>query len=80
MKKLEISDIIGILDRDEFRKLGIFLNSPYFVVSKRASALYLYISENYEAAIKGSISRDTAARAVLGDSYTDDNSRKLLAI
>ncbi|MBE2217717.1 MAG: hypothetical protein IAE90_05915 [Ignavibacteria bacterium] len=79
MKKLEIFDIIGILDSEEFRKLGIFLNSPYFVVSKRAAALYSFISENYESACKGMLSRDSAARAVLGDSYTDDNSRKLFS-
>ncbi|MBL8016573.1 MAG: hypothetical protein JNK43_04825 [Ignavibacteria bacterium] len=79
MKKLEISDIIGILDGEEFRKLGSYISSPYFGISKRVSALYLYISDNYEAAVKGSLSRDAAAKAVLGNTYSDDNARKLFS-
>lgn len=79
MKKLEISDIIGILNREEFQKLGSFISSPYFGISKRAAALYSYISENYEAAVKGMLTRDAAAKAVLGYTFSDDNARKLFS-
>lgn len=79
MKKLEISDIIGILEREEFQKLGSFISSPYFGISKRAASLYCYISDNYESAAKGMLTRDAAAKAVLGDTYSDDNARKLFS-
>lgn len=79
MKRLEISDIIGILSKEEFQKFGTFINSPYFGISKRTASLYSCISENYEAAAKGALTRGAAAMAVLGDSYSDDNARKLFS-
>ena len=79
MKKLEINDIIGSLDGEEFRKFGAFISSPYFAVSKRVADLYQFISRNYSSAVSGKLPRLQAAEAVLGSSFSDDNARKLFS-
>jgi hypothetical protein len=79
MKKLEISDLIGTLSAEEFKKLGCFINSPYFGISKRVAALYDHLSQNYDSALSGNLSREEAARSVLGNSFSGDNARRLFS-
>lgn len=79
MKKFELLYIVNLIKQTEFKNFGKYIISPYFNVPQRLVNLYYFIDKNFSAIISGKISREDAAKKVIGNDFSDTALRKLFS-
>jgi hypothetical protein len=79
MKKIELTAIVNLINRSEFENFGKYIVSPYFNISQRLINLYNFIDKNFSKIVLGKISREDAAKAVIGNKFSDTALRKLFS-
>ncbi len=78
MRESKLTELICGLSRNELKKFGEFLNSPYHNKSKNIIRLYDFIADNIEEFETNTLTREWVAHSVFPDeTYNDQNVRTL---
>ncbi|MBP9192603.1 MAG: hypothetical protein KBF96_08645 [Ignavibacteria bacterium] len=67
MKKIKLYILLRSISKDEFDELQDFILSPVFNKDSTVISLYDFLKLNYDAAMKGSLSKEEIYRYVFGE-------------
>ncbi|RPI19273.1 MAG: hypothetical protein EHM58_02120 [Ignavibacteriae bacterium] len=81
MKKSDITELLSCLSKDEFKKLGDFIKSPFFSIPNRIHKLYDIFYSKYTQDKTPEVSREEIAELIYQDEEkrTDSNIKKLIS-
>src|SRR5690242_9552158 len=80
MFKHKIFDLLRSLDQDEFKKLGDFVNSPYFSKSRNVIEAYNYVYPHYPSFKDSSLSKFKMYEHLFkSENYKDSSLRNVMA-